>query len=62
MGVPEITPRAAGYALYGVGAYVREVPSCLRCAKLLGATWVPALFEGECQGCEIALTGNPIAG
>ena len=39
-----------------------RVPSCLRCAKIMGVPWVPDLFEGVCEGCEERLTGDPIAG
>lgn len=51
--------RQAGYAIYGRGAYMFEIPSCQRCAKTLSAPWKEGLFEGMCQGCEVRLTGNP---
>ena len=59
MGVPEIT-KQSGHAVYAAKAgYTVEVPSCADCAKIVGVMWVPGLFEGECLGCEIALSGMP---
>ena len=59
MDVPEVArPRLAGYAIYTRGGYIMQVPSCLRCAKVMGVPWREALFEGECRGCEVPLSGN----
>jgi len=54
------TVRRSGFAFYlGLDGYNRQVESCAFCAHVMGAPWVPALFEGTCQGCEVALSGNP---
>lgn len=55
------TVRRSGYAfLLGPDGYTKQVPSCAICAHVLDVPWMSALFEGACQGCEVALSGNPV--
>lgn len=50
--------RPSGFALYAtLSGYVERVPSCQRCARTVGVSWQPALFEGVCRGCEVILSG-----
>lgn len=52
--------RSSGYALLTrIDGYVEHVPSCFTCASTVGLTWVDALFEGVCRGCECSLSGFP---
>lgn len=52
--------RQAGYAMtVGIDDHVVLVESCALCAKLSGAAWRPALYEGQCRGCLCTLSGFP---
>lgn len=42
--------------------YTEPVMSCSNCANVVRVPWQPAFFEGQCAGCEVALSGFPIEG
>lgn len=53
--------RRSGWAIVGSGSgYTVKETSCSICAAVLEVPWEAALFEGECRGCEVPLSGNPV--
>ena len=52
--------RRSGYAYFSADGYINKVPSCRDCAKIIGVSWMGDLFEGQCRGCECALSGFPV--
>lgn len=49
--------RESGYALMdGTRGFAVRVHSCRLCADTLDVPWIPAVFEGTCEGCESALS------
>lgn len=55
--------RRSGFAHVGnLTGYTRKYQSCAACADILGVPWTVDFFEGECVGCEVALSGFPVNG
>jgi len=52
--------RQAGWAYLtdSRGWIFNKVHSCENCADETDQVWIPALYEGTCTGCDVALSGQ----